>query len=168
MYKKLLIGIIVLVVILILFFGICDSSEERPDVKLVIDDKAQEKPVTMMQLTEGEKIDYVIDKYFKRPTYTHEDNRIEKENEYVNELPLNSDCKDSFDKCELWAAAGECIVNPEFMLYKCAKSCESCALSPQEKYNVTAIYNNRAPASCVYHGDPYPDRYTQLYDLYDM
>jgi hypothetical protein len=96
------------------------------------------------------------------------DEEIARENEYIRGLPRSTNCDDKYEGCPVWASKGECIINPEYMLYDCPKSCEACALNSQEKYNVTYIYNKREPPSCVYHGEDYPsvDRY--IHDLHMM
>jgi len=35
-------------------------------------------------------------------------------------------CEDGNESCEAWATAGECEVNPTFMLTNCARSCNTC------------------------------------------
>jgi ShK domain-like len=35
-------------------------------------------------------------------------------------------CKNKDESCAIWAKAGECEVNPNYMLVNCAKSCDSC------------------------------------------
>lgn len=106
-------------------------------------------------LTEGEKLNYLVDRYFANDTEERSD-AVSKQNQYIKNLPRSSECPDSYDGCPAWALAGECDINPEFMLYNCPKSCQSCKLSPQQKQNVTAIMNNRDPPGCVYHGIEYP------------
>lgn len=94
------------------------------------------------------------------------DKDIARENEYIKSLPRSSDCEDKYEACPIWASRGECIINPEYMLYNCASSCEACALNDQEKYNVTYIYNSRPPAGCVYHGEDYPSVRRYMHELY--
>jgi len=36
------------------------------------------------------------------------------------------DCVDSHENCSFWAAAGECVANPTYMLEACEKSCNNC------------------------------------------
>lgn len=43
-----------------------------------------------------------------------------------NRSSSSSSCVDDTDSCREWAAAGECIANPEFMLSSCARSCGKC------------------------------------------
>lgn len=92
--------------------------------------------------------------------------QIKKENEYIMNLPQSEDCADNYEGCPVWAENGECVINPEYMLYNCAKSCKACALGDQEKYNITYIYNNRPPPACVYHGEDYPSTERYLNKLY--
>ncbi len=88
------------------------------------------------------------------------------ENNYINSLPTSTDCADKFDDCPKWAADGECTINPEYMLYNCSKSCQSCALTPQQKFNIVKIYNSRDPEHPVYHGEDYPGTFEYTYKLY--
>lgn len=92
--------------------------------------------------------------------------QIKKENAYIMNLPQSEDCTDNYEGCPVWAENGECVINPEYMLYNCAKSCKACALGDQEKYNITYIYNNRPPPACVYHGEDYPSTARYLNKLY--
>jgi hypothetical protein len=87
------------------------------------------------------------------------------ENAYINSLPASANCPDKFDDCPKWANGGECTINPEYMLYNCAKSCQACALSDQEKENLTKIYNSRDPPVPVYHGEGYPGPLEYMYKL---
>lgn len=41
---------------------------------------------------------------------------------------VRENCRFENELCSYWAANGECQANPEFMLYKCAPSCQSCDL----------------------------------------
>lgn len=88
------------------------------------------------------------------------------ENAYINSLPTSTDCNDKYDDCPKWAADGECTINPEYMLYNCSKSCQSCALTPQQKINLVKIYNTRMPEHPVYHGEDYPSTFDYVYKLY--
>lgn len=57
--------------------------------------------------------------------------------EEINEDNFNSEfCTDSDDNCKYWASVGECEKNPNYMLYNCRKSCNTCFNS---KYN---LFNN--------------------------
>lgn len=108
-------------------------------------------------LPQNEKIDYLFQRYLEYDVGGKEDNaKTIKENQYIEGLPQDDSCSDDYDGCPAWAAAGECDINPEFMLYHCQASCKSCALTLQQKQNVTAIFNSRTPPACVYHGAEYP------------
>ena len=39
---------------------------------------------------------------------------------------VRENCRLEHELCSYWAAIGECHANPEFMLYECAPSCQSC------------------------------------------
>jgi len=90
------------------------------------------------------------------------------ENAFIASLPLSTACNDNFTDCPKWAAAGECVINPEYMLYNCAKSCQACALNEQQKYDLVKIYNTRTPANCVYHGEDYPSTTRFMYELHNL
>lgn len=75
-------------------------------------------------------------------------------------------CSDNFTQCEKWAANDECEINPEYMLFYCAKSCNSCQMSLEEKLNLVKKYNSEQPKHCVYHGEPYPNLYIDTALLY--
>lgn len=120
------------------------------------------------EMTEGEKVQFIIDTYFSQRTDDEGAETRTKEDEYINSLPVSDQgCTDNYDDCALWAANGECTVNPEYMLYNCAKSCKACSLTPQQKHNVTVIYNKREPARCVNHGENYPGNFPYLNRIYD-
>lgn len=121
-----------------------------------------EDPRSFYQLTDGEKVQYIVDTYFMGPEVRQNQDQVKKDNKYINSLPESSQCKDNYDKCKEWAENGECTINPEFMLYGCPGSCKACALSEQEKFNLVKIYNKREPSHCVFHGESYPDPYKYL------
>lgn len=124
-------------------------------------------PTTMGELTDLEQME-VVDSMFKDSTQEADKSGEEKqrENDYIKNLPRSSDCEDNYEGCPVWASRGECTINPEYMLYNCASSCEACALNDQEKYNVTYIYNSREPTGCVYHGEDYPSVTRYLHKLH--
>jgi hypothetical protein len=123
------------------------------------------------ELTDGEKITFIVDTYFK----SKEEQAAEAtaagadtvaQDKYINNLPQSDQgCDDQFDDCSKWAANNECIINPEFMLYSCSKSCQACSLSEQDKYNLVQIYNSRSPPNCAYRKGSYPDRQRFLREL---
>lgn len=120
------------------------------------------------QMSDGEKIQYIIDTYFTDKTTDNESDKRAKQDAYIKSLPKdNSSCTDMFDGCAKWAADGECTINPEYMLYACAKSCSACKLTPQQKHDITVIYNSRDPAHCVSHDENYPGDFPFLNTLYD-
>jgi hypothetical protein len=91
---------------------------------------------------------------------------IQQENDYISKLPRSTKCNDNYKGCPAWAANNECVINPEYMLYNCAKSCQACALNDQEKYNITYIYNKRPVTKCVRHGEDYPSMIKYLNKLF--
>ncbi len=40
-----------------------------------------------------------------------------------------NECKDNNFECARWAATGECLSNPQFMLQNCKKSCQKCTVA---------------------------------------
>jgi hypothetical protein len=120
------------------------------------------------KMAEDEKLQFIMNTYFNELD-SGDDAEAEKkkhEDAFINSLPVNANCTDDYDDCPTWAGNGECVVNPEYMLYHCAKSCQSCALTPQQKFDLSVIYNSRPyTGACVYHGKgasyPGPDKYIQ-------
>jgi hypothetical protein len=45
---------------------------------------------------------------------------------YPSEIVDNQWCVNAHPNCSMWAATGECINNPSYMLTKCAKACRAC------------------------------------------
>lgn len=124
------------------------------------------------QMTDDQKIRYVLDVYFTgdRERVHAIDAKKSADDEYIASLDQSppdpgtieeANCKDDFDECPKWAANDECTINPSFMLYSCRKSCASCKMTEQEKFNLVKIYNERPAKHCVEH-EPYPDRYMYL------
>jgi hypothetical protein len=131
------------------------------------------------QMSEGEKVQFIIDTYFVAVSDEDVDTKKQQqENDYINSLPLSGTgatsstnttgqtCTDDYDDCQTWAQNGECTINPEFMLYSCPNACRACNLTPQQKQNVTVIYNSRKPAGKVYHGENYPGNFPYLNRMY--
>jgi hypothetical protein len=125
----------------------------------------------LTDMTEGEKLQFIVDAYFSN-TNTPEDKKaelIKKQDDYIASLPIDdTSCKDMYDGCPAWAEAGECEINPEFMLYYCGKSCKSCALNEQQKSDLVGIYNSRDLKTCAVHSDHsgYPGPFPYLFELY--
>jgi hypothetical protein len=181
--RPLLVALFIILLIVIIYRGALIGREKQtvsppgfphdqfgPLLPLEIDDpkyRIHTKPYDRM--TAGERVQYILDTYFsiRDDTNTKEADRDRKEDAYIRSLPLDSSCPDQFSKCPQWAQAGECTVNPEWMLYNCARSCQSCALTTEQKYNVTKIYNQRDPATSVYHGEEYPGDFPYLDYMYN-
>jgi hypothetical protein len=122
---------------------------------------------SFMQMTSGEQVQFILDNYFEQEDDSSAADQINKENAYINSLPVDgTSCTDNYTDCAKWASGGECSINPEFMLYNCPSSCQSCSLTPQQKNDITVIYNSREPAACVNHGSNYPGPYPFLNKLY--
>ena len=128
-------------------------------------------PVTEVKsfdrMTEAEKINTMIKIYFEAPEEAGKKATNIEENSYINELSRDSNCKDNYIECPKWASNGECVINPEFMVYNCKSSCESCSLTPQQLYNITTIYNARESPGCAFHGYSYPDPLMFKMDVLD-
>ena len=138
------------------------SIEEAP--KWVHDLLYFPLPRTMDELTQVEQANILQNMFGDGVSKT--DLERERDNAYIRGLPKSRDCDDNYKGCAAWAENGECSINPEYMLYNCASSCQACALNSQEKYNVTYIYNKREPSGCVYHGEDYPSVTRYLDKLY--
>jgi hypothetical protein len=109
------------------------------------------------KLSDTDKINYLVGRYFEYDSTETKNKELQTaQDQYIASLPQDGNCNDNYNGCAEWAASGECDINPEFMLYNCSSSCKSCKLTSQQKQNVTAIFNSRAPPSCVYHGEAYP------------
>ena len=52
-------------------------------------------------------------------------------------------CRDENTYCSAWAARGECSRNPSYMLNNCKRSCNACEGSPQGRYLLDYIINNK-------------------------
>jgi hypothetical protein len=153
-----MLGIVIIIIIIVILLML----RNRENLK---------DPRSFYELTDGEKIQYIIDTYFMGSEELRQTSgNTKKENDYIRSLPVSDQCSDSYDECSKWAANGECTINPGFMLYKCAKSCKSCALNDQQKYNLVEIYGNRDAPHCVYHpgskGYPDPQYYVRQFDSY--
>jgi hypothetical protein len=177
------IGIVVLLVLLLVFYHLVSSGGTRKhrhwvehldtagfaaQVKVVGPaDQIQQK--SYGDMTEGEKVQFIIDTFFSQQDDDGQAAETRsKEDAYINSLPTSDQgCTDDYDDCAIWAANGECTINPEYMLYACPKSCKACALTPQQKHNVTVIYNQHEPARCVSHGENYPGNFPYINRMYD-
>jgi hypothetical protein len=154
--QAILLGIFILVLLIVLFYK--TNRAERlaatiPTFKSYYD------------MSDKERIDYVYRTYFTGPDEIVPTTAVQDQaaaQAYVNGLPLDSNCVDKFEHCHRWAKNQECVVNPEFMLYSCPHSCQACALTDQQKYDLVQIYNSRPPPKCVYRGEGYPDRLRYL------
>lgn len=126
-------------------------------------------------LTGGEQIQCITDKYFtlfpKDDTSSGTSSgstRTDDEKKFIESLPKDSEsCTDNYSECSSWAANGECNINPEYMLYNCAKSCKACSYTPEDKIKLVEIYNKTMPSKCIYRGKPYPGEFQYLNKFYD-
>lgn len=144
----------------------CDGSTCK--VRKVLEHLNDIQPKSFMQMTEGEKVQWIIDTYFKLDDDEEGQALAAKtaeENQFIESLPADGTCPDLYDKCAVWAANDECTINPEWMLKNCPGSCQSCALTPQQRAKLIRIYNSRPPVHCVYHGASYPGEDAQLHKL---
>jgi len=164
---------IVLLIIIIFHsfrYGCKKTSSPRSETLISKDTRS------FYELTDGEKIQYILDNYFLGEEDVDQNApsaQTKQDDNYISTLPTDDQtCTDNFDGCAAWAANNECIINPEYMLYNCAKSCKACALKPQDKYNLVRIYNSRDPPNCAYHGQgrihsyPDPEKYIRKSEGY--
>ena len=68
----------------------------------------------------------------------------------------SDDCQDQFKDCKLWAANGECEINPDYMLLNCASSCKTCGLSLEQKSKLVIVDMHTPVKKCLYRGENYP------------
>lgn len=68
---------------------------------------------------------------------------------YMTRLPVDICCEDNEDKCPAWALNNQCLVNPDYMLTNCPKSCGSCKMSQSQIKKVTTINLTRTPPNCA-------------------
>jgi len=137
----------------------CRCSGGVCSVRKVLEHLNDVQPKSFMQMTEGEKVQWIIDTYFKQDGDEEGEDKAAQtaeENQFIDSLPADGSCPDLYNKCAVWAANDECTINPEWMLKNCPGSCQSCALTPQQRDELIRIYNSRPPVHCVYHGKPYP------------
>lgn len=168
-------GAIVGAVIFILIVFIYTWSCSNKTIKTVVVKTPPAKPIptaplvgtakTWRELSPDEKLDYLVTKYFSYDSGDTPDSQIQIDNQFIASLPQDGNCKDDFDGCIQWAANGECDINPEYMLYNCKSSCKSCALTEQQKNDVTEILNKRAPPGCAFHGNAYPGNLPYYYKV---
>lgn len=65
-------------------------------------------------------------------------------------------CSNSYADCAKWAKAGECEINPEYMLFACPGACKACDLSPEQKQEIIIKASKLPLPGCAYHGEAYP------------
>lgn len=134
--------------------GVCGRSDEELLKATVALDSLLE--CEFQRLNTDTQVNYLFYKYFKGDDEEKEQyNELvkrKKENLFIESLPYGDDCVDTDADCAEWAKNGECVTNPETMLYKCAKSCRACALKSSDKELIIKIINSRPPYGCVYHG----------------
>ncbi len=155
--------IIVLVVILVYLYISVNKKSTNTTIPSV-----PASDIDFSKMSDGEQLEYIIRLYFDPTVKNIVDEKTIAEDKYIESLPKNSNCSDSFSDCAIWAKSGECTVNPEFMMYNCKKSCQSCAMTPEQLYNYTKIYNSRDAEVCVYRGRTYPDinmEYIRKYNI---
>jgi hypothetical protein len=168
-HQHLLLAVFIVIILVIVYWSHTRSLSESLTAAIISQD-----PRSFYQLTDGEKIQYIIDTYFNSSEQDVVNAaKIKQENQYITSLPVDDQsCVDNYDDCPKWAADNECIINPEYMLYNCPKSCKACSLKPQDKYNLVNIYNTRDPPNCVYHDQtkihsyPDPGRYIREFENY--
>ena len=80
------------------------------------------------------------------------DTLFRREWETIAGLPkFDPNCGDIKTECRAWSQDNDCIINSEFMLTNCPKSCGSCGMTPEQLKTVTeTIYDSRATPNCVY------------------
>jgi hypothetical protein len=142
------------------------------DVNAPVDTPIGPDTRSFYNLTDGEKIQYIIDHYFLSDEERNEADLGSNtgisaaDSAYVASLPVSATgCTDMFANCGIWSANNECGINPEFMLYNCPQSCQACSLNEDQKYAMIQIANKTPPTTCAYRGSGYPDRFKYLNEL---
>jgi hypothetical protein len=130
------------------------------------------RPKKFNQMSYPEKLQYIIDNYFPKPIVDKEGNPIaDKKEAPKTKVPeisrSNQGCTDNYRGCESWALNGECEINPEYMLYNCPRSCNTCGVSDEDKYELVKKYNKQDLPGCVYHGEMYPGQGQVIHSFYD-
>lgn len=168
--------VLVLILILILFWWL---KPKKKIVKLAPEPVIlKEEPVEIKnkeldwnKLSAGEQVQYIADTYFNIHGDTSDSKPKsieEKAKTIIAELPIdNTSCTDNYKDCYIWANNGDCKINPEYMLYNCAKSCSACKYTNEDKTSLVKLLNSDKPSKCVYYGKEYPDEYQYLNKLYD-
>ena len=153
---NLLVGIFSIVITVIIFLLFSTYISEPLESK----DKREDINAYLYSLVPGDQVNYLVEKYFKVQKAKSLKAKIlkKKEDAFLKSLPKDSkSCSDRFNACQKWALNGECTINPAFMFYNCASSCQACKMSPSQKYAAAVIYNERPAKKCIYHGEPYPE-----------
>lgn len=173
----LIISLIILLFLLLFYKIIYDrykkislkQHEALPNNQILSTPKPKIK--SFWEMSDGEQVQYITDAYFRGDPVTSEkkvDPKVAADKTFVESLPKsNVGCEDKYLDCPKWAADQECEINPEYMLYNCAKSCKACSYDDQQKSELIRIYNSKEPAHCIYHGANYPGPFPYLYQLYN-
>jgi len=169
--KFVLIALLITLLLILLFYSLFCKYYKKVKMGDQIVDKPKPKFVNWNNMTPSEQAQYIINAYFHGDPVAREtkvDPVKTADKEFVQSLPKSEvGCSDMYLECPQWAANQECEINPEYMLYNCAKSCKSCALNDQQKSELIRIYNDRDPPHSVYHGKNYPGPFPYLYHLYN-
>lgn len=166
--------ILVLLILLIVYFTLSSSENLRAwkeeEDKAEADARKPRPYINFYQLSDKQKMDYVIKYVGHAPPPTLPPLPIAaKTNPAVsnptlkvpgadNATPISPTtapaplpaCEDLYSECSKWA--GDCDVNPEHMYYICPKTCNVCNLSPEEKYKEVVRLNKLPPKHCVFRG----------------
>lgn len=156
MERKIIAAVVVAVIFILIVFIYTQECLRKPIPVVSGTNPLVGTAKTWSDLSPDEKIDYLATNYFNNNAGSVPDPNVIAANNYIASLPRDGNCKNDFAGCGQWAANGECDINPEYMLYNCKSSCKSCALSEEEKHNVSAIFNSRSPPGCAFHGAEYP------------
>ncbi len=80
------------------------------------------------------------------------DSKFAKDASYMATLPSNTTCADTDERCAQWAKTNDCVVNPNFMLKNCPKSCGSCGYSAAQIAALDKTMAQRSAPTCETHG----------------
>ncbi len=154
--------LITIILILIIFYLSPEVRSESIKIKPI------DTNSIWNNLSMGEKVQSIINTYFNTDVTIDIDNQKKQDDNYIQSLVYDDkDCIDNYKDCQEWADNNECNINPEYMLYNCAKSCKACKLTDDNKDNLIKIYNKREADRCIYHnGNDYPGPFKYLNKIY--
>jgi len=68
---------------------------------------------------------------------------------FIKKLDIDNCCEDLDDKCKALSENNNCVINAEWMLKNCPKSCGSCMLTEAQIGKLVIIYESRELPNCA-------------------